>query len=116
MFSDRRSYMLEKMEVYKKQIISQLDSRFFKIFESSDGIRLIPSVVCIGLQKGDFQLAQQIKNEAMRRNPAVILSGNVGPVLRLAVPEHLDSSGNILSRMIDLATTTLNSISLELIS
>ncbi len=114
-FAERRSNMLARIEYYRQQLISQLDSRYFRVLEPSPGVRLISSVVCFGLQIGDLQLTQQIKNEAMQRNPAIILSGNVGPILRLAIPEHLDDSGNFLSTMVNTASVTLNSIARELI-
>lgn len=120
-FAQRRTHMFKEMEMLRARFIAQLDSRF-DVLDKSEGVRLTPSCICFGLNEGfgpdqQLTLSQRIKHIAQQtKTPAVTLSGNIGPVMRVSIPEHhFQKSGgrayqDPLLRQIDYAVDSLNTI------
>jgi hypothetical protein len=116
-FKDRRAYMSEWANRIRNRITSQLDPQF-KILEETEGVRINPLVISFGLldESGSFSTtkANQIKERLYNSSPSLVLSSNIGPVMRLGIPEYFynlhseDAQIAIVEQMADFAPQMLN--------
>lgn len=117
-FDERRKYMNANIKMVRERFIRLLSSNFI-ILDEKDGVRLTPGIVCFGLRNGNnvshqIQTANSIKESAYRQTPALVLSGNIGPILRISIPEYFftkfSSQEPYLHKMVDFAAATLNDL------
>jgi len=117
-FAERRLFMNQVINRVRTRLISSLNNKFF-VMEKHDGFRLSPSIICFGLKNGkdvsqQISTAEMIKQKAYNMAPALVLSGNVGPVLRISIPEYyfakFGGGEDFLNKMVDFAADTINKI------